>query len=125
MWYIFTHEYFGVVSTNDPKTCGYYIVKFTSNPCTLQGYISIYGRIILMGEKVANACYLSCLRQGYKWYSETIYGKTQPVVVVTTTVFYPQLYVNISNDKSKIPTKICICKVARSLCKHDIFLLTD
>ena len=61
---VVNHEYFGALSTDDPKEDGYYIVEFTSDPYTFQDNVIIDGRIITIGEQVANACYLSLLIQG-------------------------------------------------------------
>ena len=108
--YVVSTEEFGVVSTDNPNKYSYYIIKFTYNLCTIRGGVSIYGRIIEMGYQVSNACYLSFLIQGYKWYAEILYGKIKPVVVAIITVVHPQLYVIIDYNKSKIPTHIYISK---------------
>ena len=42
--------------------------------------------------------------------------------VATISVVYPQLEVDIAKDESKISSQILSQKVARSLCKYDIFL---
>ena len=40
-----------------------------------------------VGEKVANNCYLICLRQFYKWYAEQTEGKTHPMARVQSNGF--------------------------------------
>ena len=56
MCYVFAHGYFGAVIKYYLKGDGYYILKFTYNTYNLQEDVRIDRRIILMGEKVANAC---------------------------------------------------------------------
>ena len=41
------------------------------------------------------------------------------------TVVHPQLDVDFSDDESKFSINMNYRKVARSLCNHDIFFLTD
>ena len=108
--YVVSTEEFGVVSTDNPNKYSYYIIKFTYNLCTIRGGVSIYGRIIEMGYQVSNACYLSFLIQGYKWYIDPPDRKKQPVVVGICTVVHPQLEVDNSKYESNIRMKICIRK---------------
>ena len=50
-----------------------------------------------MVEQVANTCYLKCLRQRFKFYENTIYGKSQNVAVEIRTVVNPQLDLGITD----------------------------
>ena len=64
MSYIVTHEYFESVSTDDTKEDGYCIVKFTSDPYTVQEGVIIYERIIKMAKQLSNDCYLIYFLKG-------------------------------------------------------------
>ena len=61
---VVTHVDLLVVSTDNTKEDGYYIVKFTYNSYNLQEEVVIDLRIIAIGEQLANACYISNFRQG-------------------------------------------------------------
>ena len=84
--------------TDGNKEDGYYIVNFTSDPYTLQEDVSLDGIIIAIVAQAFNACYLSHLRQGWKWYAKPLDSKTHPVVGEKRTAVHPQLYVDIAND---------------------------
>ena len=88
---IITQGKFETTITDNPKSDGCYIVNFTPDPYTLQEDVSIYGRIITMGEKVSNDIYPICLWQGYKWYTETLDDKLYTVIVAMSKVVHPQL----------------------------------
>ena len=45
--------------------------------------------------------------------------------MVTSTVLNTKLYIEISDEQSKIPTYICNWKVVMPLCKRNEFLLAD
>ena len=100
MSYIVTHEYFESVSTDDTKEDGYCIVKFTSDPYTVQEGIIIYERIIKMAKQLSNYCYLFFFK-GHKWYAEPLDGKLQNSIVATTTVIHTKLDIDITYDLSK------------------------
>ena len=72
-----------------------------------------------------NDCYLSLLRQGYKWYEYPLDGKSQPTILSKISVVQCQLYVDIANDESKISKHICSQILDRSLRKNDTFLLDN
>eukprot|EP00957_Ditylum_brightwellii_P144471 11004668-Ditylum_brightwellii.AAC.1 len=57
-----------VVNTNDPERKGFYIVKFTSHPYTLQGNIEVDNDLIEEGSLVCKAEYMSPTHKGSLWY---------------------------------------------------------
>ena len=59
---------FGAVNTNDPKAKGFYIVKFTSLPYTLQENIKVDNDLIKEGSLVCEAEYMSPAQEGSLWY---------------------------------------------------------
>ena len=59
---------FGAINTDDPKTDGYYIVQFKSDPYTLQDTIDVDGQILEKGEVVCDARYFSPAMENSKWY---------------------------------------------------------
>eukprot|EP00957_Ditylum_brightwellii_P099372 7569367-Ditylum_brightwellii.AAC.1 len=50
---------FGAVNTNDPKTKGFYIIKFTSLTYTLQENIEVNDDLIKEGSLACEAEYMS------------------------------------------------------------------
>ena len=59
---------FGAVNTNDPKAKGFYIVKFTSFPYTLQENIEVDNNLSKEGSLVCKAEYMSPAQKGSLWY---------------------------------------------------------
>ena len=48
---IVMNEKYGAIDTYDFYCDGYYTIKFSSSPYTLQSELSIYGQVIYSGEK--------------------------------------------------------------------------
>jgi hypothetical protein len=59
---------FGAVMTEDESTHGYYAVKWTSNPCTLQ---EDQDDGISAGDLVCEAKYLNPVGRARLWYTES------------------------------------------------------
>ena len=52
MYLIITEGYYGAINAGDYTCHGYYIIKFSSYPYTLQAEFSIDGQFISSGEMV-------------------------------------------------------------------------
>ena len=86
---------YGDFSTHDNKA-GYYIVKLTSVPYTLQENFNVYGSIIESGELVCDSVYLYPLDYT-SWNRDTPeYEDTQYVTVNLRKVLHPQLDMNVA-----------------------------
>ena len=66
-----------------------------------------------MGEQVANEYYLSCMKQGYKWYEDPFYDKYPLCSCFDENISLPSVRCYLADDFYKIPTHVCSCKVAR------------
>jgi hypothetical protein len=94
---------YGAVSTDDPKTAGYYIVRFTTGPYTLQSdHIAENGDVYKTGELVCDAVFTAPVtKKGPKipkednvlWYVEPR-RDAQSVTVALQTVAVPDLNVS-------------------------------
>ena len=97
MFSVVSEGTFWGVSKYDPNKYGYYVVKYSYNPYTIQYYISIYG-ILTIGEKVFGCFKRICSIQCYRCYLEPHYGKIQPLVVSMRTVIDSQIEFDFARD---------------------------
>ena len=61
---------YGSINTIDTATMGYYVIKFISEPYTLQEEKMHYEQISTTGELVVKAQYMNCIQDNTKWYWE-------------------------------------------------------
>ena len=52
MYLIIMEGKYGTIDADDSSCHGYYIIKFSSSPYTIQEDLSIYGQVISSGEMV-------------------------------------------------------------------------
>ena len=116
--------HYGAMNCNDPQVGNYYIIKFLSDPYTLQNEITVDGQILKDGELVADACYLTQIRQGSNWYVEAE-EEQQLVTVSMRTVVHPQLNTEVVKDAAKIPQSLCSRTQARQLVMRNPIVLTE
>ena len=62
-----TYKY-GAINTTDKTTMGYYVIKFMSEPYTLQEEKMCSGKISTSGEIVVKYQYMNCMQENTKWY---------------------------------------------------------
>ena len=51
---------YGAIDTDDSSCNGYYIIKFSSSPYTLQSDLNIDGKVISSGGMVCEGTYFFC-----------------------------------------------------------------
>ena len=54
---------YGVINAVDPTTMGYYVIKYLSEPFTLQEDQTTYGQVSKVGELVVKYEYLSLIKK--------------------------------------------------------------
>ena len=101
----------------DDSTChGYYIIKFSLCPYTLQAYLSIDGQVIFSSEMVCEGSYLFCININSRYYvlqkkikiqtivyiRKIINGDTNVVCYYSKDVLPYCLWSNSQNNYSKI-----------------------
>ena len=59
---------YGAITTADPTTMVYYVVKFLPEPYTLKEDKTVYTQVIKAGELIVKAEYLSNMKTNKKWY---------------------------------------------------------
>ena len=97
---------YGATNTSYPTTIGYYVVKFLSEPYTLQGGKTVYKQVINTGIIIVKSEYLSIMNVNKNWYWKKL-GTTESVIIETHTIFYPCLYVSTIKNVSDIPRSLC------------------
>ena len=61
---------YGQVNTVDPTKPGYYVIKFISEPYTLQGNKLVNKEVINACEIIVNGVYLIAMKESTNWYWE-------------------------------------------------------
>ena len=84
---------FDAVSTDGNSADGYYgyIYIYTSIQYTMQVLTIIYGQIMSNGERVINVTYLTKLRHGSTWYTQT---DGTEVFILLYIIVHPKLEVS-------------------------------
>ena len=59
---------YGAINTIDTATMGYYVIKFISEPYTLQEETMCGGKISTAGEQVLKYQYMNCMQDNTKCY---------------------------------------------------------
>ena len=59
---------YGAINIRDTSTMGYYVIKFMSEPYTLQEEIMCDGKISTSSELVVKSQYMKCMQDTTKWY---------------------------------------------------------
>ena len=115
---------YGAINTTDTSTNGIYVIMFTSGAYTLQENTTINGQILIAGELVVNAKYLSSMQVDIYWYCNQ-QPKHHVITVPTRTIIHPQLEVNPVTDFHAITKSICTSTQSKtSISRHPV-CLTD
>ena len=123
MVHLVNNKQFGAIHTEDPKTDGYYIVQFISDPYTLQEDTVEDGVTIANGVLVCDARYFSPVQLGDCWYTLPKDGDIETTVLLRT-VIKANLSLHFVTHPNQLPVKL------RGLTKEDCqnmlpFLLPD
>ena len=86
------NEKYGAINTADTTKMGYYVVKFLSEPKTLQYYKIVDKQLIKAGELIVKAEYLSIINANTNWHWKKFETK-ESVIIETHTIGYTCLYV--------------------------------
>ena len=65
---IITEGKYGAIDADDYSCLGYFIIKFSSSPYTLQSDLSIYGQVISSVEKVCDGTYSFPIKINFHYY---------------------------------------------------------
>ena len=65
---ITTEGKYGAIDTDDYSCHRYYIIKFSSSPCTLQGDLSIDGQVISSRKQLCEVTYFFPISINYHYY---------------------------------------------------------
>jgi len=90
---------FGAVNTTDSRTEGFYIVRFTSAPYTLQEDEFDSNELLSAGSLVCDAVYYQPARENSSWY---ILSEHEPLKVNMRKVLVPNLSATIITSVSEL-----------------------
>ena len=90
---------FGAVNTNDTRTEGFYIVRFTSFPYTLQDDEYVDNEVLTGGSIVCDAVYYEPARENSLWY---INSEHDPLKVNMRKILVPKLSAAIITSVSDL-----------------------
>ena len=107
----------------DTSTMGYYVIKFMSEPYTIQEEKMFDGKFTTAGEIVVKAQYMNCLQDNMNWYWEQK-PRQNNIIVPTQTIISPCLDVTTAT-KIKNTKIVCDkCQAHRDIQRSHI-CLTD
>ena len=85
---------YGAIHAADPTTMGYYVIKYLSEPYTLQEYQTTDGWVSNTCELSAKYEYLSIMESKTNWYWK-YNGKNQSIIILTRIIVHTYLYVSV------------------------------
>ena len=88
---------FGAINASYPTTMGYYMMKYISEPYTLQEDRTTYGQVSKAVQLVHKSEYLSINKAKTNWCRQR-YGTNKSIIISTCTISYPCLEVSVINN---------------------------
>ena len=100
---------YGAIDTENSSCHGYYIIKFSSSPYTLQTDLSIYGQLISYGKIVYEGTYFLPININYHYYV------LQRTKYINTIVYLRKIIngnVNVICNDSKDVVPLCLRSIS-------------
>ena len=94
---------YGAIYSDDSTFHGYYIIKFSLSPYTLQSDLSIYGRVISHGEMVCEGTYFFPINTNSHYYILQ-YTKCIDTIVSLSTISNGNVSVICYDSKHAVPS---------------------